>query len=485
MLRLHYKQVSSPPITSTAGSVAERHETERTAFRILGAISVCHLLNDMLQSVLPAIYPILKVSYHLDFAQVGLITLTSQLTASLLQPLVGLYTDHRPTPYSLPVGMSFTLIGLVLLSMAPTFGLIILAAGLVGIGSAVFHPESSRVARMASGGQHGLAQSLFQVGGNAGSAFGPLLAAFIVLPAGQGSIAWFSIAAILAIVILTRVGSWYKGRRGHTAKSARPAPDGGAHLTSRQVTRAISVLVALIFSKYIYLVSLTSYFTFYLISKFHVSVQSAQIHLFVFLAAVAAGTVIGGPVGDRFGRKYVIWCSILGVLPFTMVLPYSNLFWTGVLTVIIGLVLASAFSAILVYAQELVPGKVGTISGLVFRARIRSRRDWGCVSGRAGRYDQHHFRLSNLCVPAGDRIADCLSAECGTGTCAASPHRAVVLTRVAQRPSGSQFSIVRAYATSVIPLAPEPDSALSSTSSEPSGSTSTAQRAVSSSVAPT
>jgi FSR family fosmidomycin resistance protein-like MFS transporter len=320
----------------------------------------------MLQSVLPAIYPILKHSYNLDFSQVGLITLTTQLTASLLQPLVGLYTDHRPTPYSLPIGMAFTLVGLVLLAMAPSFGIILLASGLVGIGSAVFHPESSRVARMASGGQHGLAQSLFQVGGNAGSALGPLLAAFIVLPAGQRSIAWFSLAALAAILILTKVGSWYKSRRGRTAKIARAVSESQPRFSSRQVAGAISVLVALIFSKYIYLVSLTSYFTFYLISKFHLSVQSAQIHLFIFLAAVAAGTVIGGPVGDRLGRKYVIWWSILGVLPFTLALPHANLFWTGVLTVIIGVVLASAFSAILVYAQELVPGKVGTISGLFF-----------------------------------------------------------------------------------------------------------------------
>ena len=337
-----------------------------TAFRVLAAISFCHLLNDTLQSVIPAVYPILKSAYRLDFGQIGLITLTSQLTASLLQPVVGLYTDHRPTPFSLPVGMGFTLIGLLLLSMAPTFGIILMAVALVGIGSSVFHPESSRVARMASGGQHGLAQSLFQVGGNAGSALGPLLAAFIVLPAGQRSIAWFSVIALVAIVVLIRVGAWYKARHSTKAKPQAQAEAHPARLSSRHIAVAIVVLVALVFSKYFYLSSLVSYYTFYLISKFHVSVRSAQIHLFIFLGAVALGTIVGGPVGDRIGRKYVIWCSILGVLPFTLLLPYASLFWTSVLTVIIGLVLASAFSAILVYAQELIPGKIGTISGLFF-----------------------------------------------------------------------------------------------------------------------
>jgi MFS transporter, FSR family, fosmidomycin resistance protein len=351
--------------TSVRAAAAEREaQLERTAFRVLGAISICHLLNDMLQSVIPAVYPILKTSYHLDFAQVGLITLTLQLTASLLQPLVGIYTDRRPTPYSLAVGMGFTLTGLVMLASAPTFPAILLAVALVGMGSSVFHPESSRVARMASGGQHGLAQSLFQVGGNAGSALGPLLAAFIVLPNGQKSIAWFSGAALLAILILSRVGAWYKARvptvRKSRARGAAPS------LSSRRIAMAIGVLIVLMFSKFFYLSSITSYFTFYLISKFHLSVFDAQLHLFIFLGAVAAGTIIGGPVGDRIGRKYVIWCSILGVLPFSLLLPYASLFWTGVLTVIIGLILASAFSAILVYAQELVPGKVGTISGLFF-----------------------------------------------------------------------------------------------------------------------
>ena len=336
-----------------------------TTFRILAAISFCHLLNDMMQSVIPAVYPILKESYRLDFGRIGLITLTSQLTASLLQPVVGLYTDHRPTPYSLPVGMTFTMVGLILIASAPTFAVVLAAVALVGMGSAVFHPESSRVARMASGGRHGLAQSLFQVGGNAGSSMGPLLAAFIVLPAGQRSIAWFSLLALVAIVVLMRVGAWYKRHPSMTPKS-RAMRATAAPLPRRRIAWAMAILIALIFSKYFYLASVVSYYTFYLIGKFHVSVQTAQVHLFVFLGAVAAGTVIGGPVGDRIGRKYVIWCSILGVLPFTLALPYANLFWTEVLTVIIGLVLASAFSAILVYAQDLLPGRVGMVSGLFF-----------------------------------------------------------------------------------------------------------------------
>ncbi len=338
-------------------------DAETTTFRILWAITVCHLLNDMMQSVVPAVYPILKTSYHLDFSQIGMITASLQITASLLQPLVGAYTDKHKMPYSLAIGMGFTLCGLLLLSAAPSFGAILGAVALVGVGSAVFHPESSRIARLASGGQHGLAQSLFQVGGNAGSATGPLLAAFIVLPRGQHSIAWFSSVALLAILILTRVGAWYKN---HQPAAAHRSQAGHSDLSPRKVSIAMGVLIALVFSKYIYLASLTSYYTFYLISKFHVSVQSAQIHLFLFLGAVAAGTFAGGPIGDRFGRKYVIWASILGVLPFTLALPFANLFWTAVLTVIIGLVLASAFSAILVYAQELVPGRVGAISGLFF-----------------------------------------------------------------------------------------------------------------------
>ncbi len=341
-----------------------RHDAETAAFRILAAITVCHLLNDMMQSVVPAMYPILKASYHLDFSQIGMISASLQITASLLQPMIGAYTDAHSKPYSLAIGMGFTLTGLLLLSSAPSFLAILVAVALVGVGSAVFHPESSRIARLASGGQHGLAQSLFQVGGNAGSATGPLLAAFIVLPKGQHSIAWFSIAALIAIVILIQVGTWYKSHHPPSAK--RPATTAHPTLPRRKIALAMIVLVALIFSKYIYLVSINSYYTFYLMSKFHVSVRSAQIHLFLFLGAVAVGTFAGGPIGDRIGRKYVIWCSILGVLPFTLALPFANLFWTAVLTVIIGLVLASAFSAILVYAQELVPGRVGAISGLFF-----------------------------------------------------------------------------------------------------------------------
>ena len=333
-------------------------------FTVLGAISVSHMLNDLIQSLLPAIYPILKQSYALDFGQIGLITLTFQVTASLLQPVVGLYTDRRPLPYSLAAGMGFTLAGLLLLSRAGDFGLLLLAAGLVGMGSSVFHPESSRVARLASGGQFGLAQSVFQVGGNFGQALGPLLAAFIVIPYGQQSVAWFSAAALLAMLILAFVGRWYRaripGRRGVAIRHERAA------LPRRRVVATLAILVALLFSKYFYVASLSSFYTFYLIHTFGVSVQASQLLLFVFLGAFAAGVMIGGPIGDRFGRKRVIWFSILGVLPFTLALPYANLFWTAALTVVIGLVLASAASAILVYAQELLPGRIGLISGIFF-----------------------------------------------------------------------------------------------------------------------
>ena len=336
------------------------------AFRILAAISFCHLLNDMMQSTLPAVYPILKSAYRLDFGQIGLITLASQLTASLLQPFIGLYTDRRPKPYSLPIGMTFTFAGLLLLAVAPRYAMIVVAAALVGVGSSVFHPESSRVARLASGGQHGLAQSVFQVGGNAGTALGPLLAAFIVLPRGQRSIAWFSCAALLAIVLLTRVGAWYKTHHLTPRQSSVEIIDKRPELSSARVGVALAVLIALMFSKFLYLASISSYYIFFLISRFHVSVRTAQIDLFIFMGAVAVGTIIGGPVGDRIGRKHVIWWSILGVLPFTLLLPYVSLFWTCLLSVAIGLVLASAFSAIVVYAQELVPGKIGAISGLFF-----------------------------------------------------------------------------------------------------------------------
>jgi MFS transporter, FSR family, fosmidomycin resistance protein len=339
---------------------------EGTLLRVLAAVSFCHLLNDMMQSLLPSIYPILKSSFHLDFSQIGLISLVFQVTASLLQPFIGQFTDRRPMPYSLPIGMTCTLVGLVMLAFAPTFGLLLIAASLFGVGSAIFHPESSRVSRMASGGKHGFAQAFFQVGGNTGSAIGPLLAAFIVLPLGQIGVLWFAIAAIAGITVLTRVSRWYKDRLAHL--SSRPAASREEHpaLPRKKVLTALFILMILVFSKYFYIASLTSYYTFYLIDRFHVSVSSAQIHLFILFGAIAAGTLIGGPVGDRFGRKYVIWCSILGVLPFTLVLPYANLFWTGILSVVIGVIIASAFSAILVYAQELVPGRVGMISGLFF-----------------------------------------------------------------------------------------------------------------------
>jgi FSR family fosmidomycin resistance protein-like MFS transporter len=352
----------SSVLDSTA---APNRQVETTVFGILTAISFCHLLNDMMQSLLPAIYPILKDSLHLDFGQIGLITLSYNVTASLLQPVIGLYTDRHPQPYSLAAGMTFTLIGLLLLSVANHFALVLLSAALVGLGSAVFHPESSRIARLASGGRHGFAQSLFQVGGNAGSSLGPLLAAFIVLPRGQASISWFSVAAMIGIVLLWNVGSWYKQThpvtvRKQAARALHPA------VSPRQAGIVLAILLALIFSKYVYLGSLSSYYTFYLIEKFGVSVQSAQVHLFIFLGAVAAGTILGGPIGDRIGRRFVILWSILGVLPFTLALPYANLFWTEVLSVIIGAILASAFSAIVVYAQELVPGRVGMIAGLFF-----------------------------------------------------------------------------------------------------------------------
>ncbi len=352
---------AKPVPLATAKSIGQR-----AVFPILAAISFSHLLNDMVQSLLPAIYPILKQVFRLDFTQVGMITLTYQLTASLLQPLIGWYTDRRPKPFALPVGMAFTLVGLIVMSRAASYHAILLASALVGIGSAVFHPESSRVARMASGGQHGMAQSLFQVGGNFGSSLGPLLAAYIVLPNGQSSIAWFSLAALLAIFVLVYVGAWYRRTHWVTARSKPTSSERHSPLSRRRTATSLGILIALIFSKYFYLASVVAYYTFYLITKFHVPVRDAQLHLFIFLGAVAAGTIIGGPIGDRFGRKYVIWVSILGVLPFTVALPYANLFWTAILSAIIGVILASAFSAILVYAQELLPGNIGMISGLFF-----------------------------------------------------------------------------------------------------------------------
>ncbi|KGT94939.1 Fosmidomycin resistance protein [Erwinia typographi] len=336
----------------------------RTAFGILGAISVAHLLNDMIQSLILAIYPLLQTEFTLSFVQIGLITLTFQVTASLLQPVIGYYTDKHPQPWSLPIGMGFTLSGLILLALAGNFPTILLAAALVGTGSSVFHPESSRVARMASGGRHGLAQSLFQVGGNFGSSLGPLLAALIIAPYGRGNVAWFTLAALLAIVVLLQISRWYQAQHRVAKNNARPKEL--TTLPRRKVAFAIAILLVLIFSKYFYLASLSSYYTFYLMHKFGLSVQNAQFHLFAFLFAVAAGTVIGGPIGDKVGRKRVIWVSILGVAPFTLLLPHVSLWWTGVLSVVIGFVLASAFSAILVYAQELMPGRIGMVSGLFF-----------------------------------------------------------------------------------------------------------------------
>lgn len=336
----------------------------KTSFKVLGAISAAHLLNDMIQSLLLALYPLLQPEFSLSFVQIGLITLTFQVTSSLLQPLIGIYTDKYPQPRSLPVGMGFTLVGLVMLSLAQTYPELLIAAALVGTGSSVFHPESSRVARMASGGRHGLAQSLFQVGGNLGSALGPLLAALIIAPYGKGHVAWFVLAALLAMIILMQVSRWYRVQTknsgpANAAREISPFP-------RKTIITGISVLLILIFSKFVYMSSLSSYYTFYLINKFSLPVQTAQLYLFAFLFAAAAGTVIGGPLGDRFGRKKIIWCSILGASPFSLFLPYLNLEMTCLFTIIIGLVLSSAFSAILVFAQELVPGRIGMISGLFF-----------------------------------------------------------------------------------------------------------------------
>ena len=348
-----------------AAHLAQRPAAQpRTAFGVLGAISTAHMVNDMMQSLILAMYPILKGAFSLSFAQIGLITLTYQLTASLLQPLIGLFTDRRPQPYSLPIGMTATLIGLLLLAFAPSFGIVLLAAAFVGLGSSIFHPESSRIARLASGGQHGLAQSVFQVGGNLGTAIGPLLAAAVIVPFGQHSVAWFGLAALLGIGLLLQVSRWYAFH--HVAAGVRKKAAVESPYSRRVVLGAITVLLVLIFSKYFYVAGISSFYTFYLMDRFGLTVQSAQLHLFFFLFASAVGTVLGGPVGDRIGRKPVIWVSILGVAPFALLLPHADLFWTTTLTIVIGLVLSSAFSAILVYAQELMPGKVGMVSGLFF-----------------------------------------------------------------------------------------------------------------------
>jgi MFS transporter, FSR family, fosmidomycin resistance protein len=342
------------------------HSAAATRFNVLGAISFSHFLNDMMQSLIVAIYPLLKGEFHLSFTQIGVITLTYQVCASVLQPVIGVYTDKNPKPYSLSVGMGFTLIGMLTLAVAPSYPLVLAAAAMIGAGSSIFHPESSRIARLASGGRHGLAQSIFQVGGNAGSATGPLLAAWIIIPHGQTSLAWFSLAALLAIAVLTRVGAWYKRHHLDRPAGSKSRAAASNPVSARRVAWSIGILVLLIFSKYFYMASISSYYSFYLIEKFQVSVQSAQLYLFVFLLAMALGTLFGGPIGDRVGRKRVIWFSILGVAPFTLALPFVNLPWTCALSFVIGLILSSAFSAIVVFAQELMPGKVGAVSGLFF-----------------------------------------------------------------------------------------------------------------------
>ncbi len=346
----------------TAGAAQPRAET--TVFPVILAVSLCHLINDVMQSLLASIYPLLKEDYALDFWQIGLLTLTFQFTASLLQPAIGFYTDKRPMPHSLPYSSAATTCGLFLLAFSTTYPLLLAGAALIGIGSAIFHPEASRVARLASGGRYGLAQSLFQVGGNFGTAIGPLLAAFIVVPRGQASVAWFSVFALIAMVILWQVGNWYG--RYQRANAGRPAASKALPLPRNRIVLALVVLALLVFSKNAYTASLSSYYTFFLIEKFSVDVQLSQMMLFLFLGAMALGTVLGGPIGDRIGSKNVIWFSILGVLPFTLALPYADLFWSGVLTFIIGVVLASAFPAIVVFAQELVPGRVGMIAGIFF-----------------------------------------------------------------------------------------------------------------------
>ena len=352
--------MTSPNTTNTKVEIEEN----RTRFQVLGAISFAHFLNDLIQSLILAIYPLLKGTFDLNFTQIGLITLTYQVTASILQPLVGFYSDKHHRPYSLAVGMGCTLIGLLTLAFAPNYPTLLLAAALVGTGSSIFHPVSSRVARVASGGRHGLAQSIFQVGGNGGSAVGPLLAAWIIIPNGQHAVAWFSLAALFAIAVLARIGQWYQAHQ--LAQATKPKPKLLPTLPSITVFQGISVLMMLVFSKYFYLTSLTSYYTFYLMSKFHLPVQVAQHYLFLFLASVAAGTLLGGPIGDRIGIKKVIWISILGVAPFTLLLPHVELTGTILLSVIVGIVLASGFSAIIVYAQELMPNKTGTVAGLFY-----------------------------------------------------------------------------------------------------------------------
>jgi MFS transporter, FSR family, fosmidomycin resistance protein len=390
IMQMNRKRIDNMHASAPAGA-------QRTGFKVLGAISFAHFLNDMMQSLILAIYPLLKGKFQLTFAQIGLITLTYQVTASLLQPVVGLYTDRSPKPYSLAFGMGCTLTGLLVLAIAPNYGSLLFAAALIGTGSSIFHPESSRVARMASGGQHGLAQSIFQVGGNTGTAMGPLLAAWVVIPRGQQSVAWFSLAALLAISVLWQVGGWY--RRRQVLAGPRAKGHQGLHpvLPMRTVVLSLVILLVLVFSKYFYLASLSSYYIFYLMHRFRLSVQSAQMHLFAFLFAVAMGTVLGGPLGDHIGRKRVIWLSILGAAPFALLMPYANLAWTGVLAFVIGFILASAFSAILVFAQELVPGKIGTVSGFFFGFAFGMGGIGAAVLGKLA--DQHGIEfVYHLCA---------------------------------------------------------------------------------------
>ncbi len=385
------------PETSPARAGSAMRAAGATVFPILIAISLSHMLNDTLQSLIPAIYPLVKDAFRLSFTQIGLITFTFQVTASLLQPMVGALTDHRPQPFSLATGMGFTLTGLIILSLAHSYGTLLLAVGLVGLGSSVFHPESSRVAYMAAGGRRGLAQSVFQVGGNFGSSLGPLLAAVIIASHGASHVIWFSPLALAAIVILWWVGRWYQGRvSGREGRDHHRRHEEAPALSRGRVAVSVGVLLILIFSKYFYLAGMTSYYTFYLIDKFRLSVQAAQFHLFLFQFAVAAGTVIGGPVGDRIGRKYVIWGSILGVAPFTLVLPYVGLRATTILAFPIGVILSSAFPSILVYAQELLPGKLGLISGLFFGFAFGMGGIGSAVLGTIADHTsiQHVYRLT-------------------------------------------------------------------------------------------
>lgn len=394
--------VSAETSRGPAAPAPATASADTTTFAVILSLSFCHLLNDMMQSMVPALYPILKENYALDFAQIGLITLAFQCTASLLQPLVGIYTDKRPMPYSLAIGMSSTFLGLILMSMARSYPVVLLAAAMIGIGSAVFHPEASRVARMASGGRHGLAQSLFQVGGNTGSAVGPLLAAFIIVPRGQESIVWFSAAALVAMVVLVGIGNWY-GRNRHLGKpKSRPAPGtaGCVAITRARVTIAIGILVLLMFSKTVYSASLGSYYTFYLIDKFSLSIQEAQAALFVYLGAIVLGAVAGGWIGDKIGRIPVMWFSILGALPFTLALPHVSLASTLLLSLVIGVIMSSSFSAIIVYAQDLLPGRVGMVAGIFFGVS---------------------FGLGGLGAAALGKIADITSIETVYRACAFLP----------------------------------------------------------------